>query len=58
MFKVFNMGIGFVFIVRAANHAGVLEALEGAGEKPILLGNIRGGSGDVRWSAREVRTKL
>ena len=58
MFKVFNMGIGFILIVRRTNHDGVLEALKGAGEKPILLGDIRGGSREVRWTRRDAKTKL
>ena len=48
MLKVFNMGVGFVFIVRAANAKGVIDALKVAGEKPIRLGRIKRGTGKVQ----------
>ena len=48
MLKVFNMGVGFVLIVRSANAKGVIGALKGAGEKPIRLGRIKRGTGKVQ----------
>ncbi|RJP32537.1 MAG: phosphoribosylformylglycinamidine cyclo-ligase [Phycisphaerales bacterium] len=47
MFKVFNMGIGFVFIVRPRFTDGVMNALRGAGEDPILIGEIQKGAARV-----------
>ncbi|MCC7292896.1 MAG: phosphoribosylformylglycinamidine cyclo-ligase [Phycisphaerales bacterium] len=47
MFKVFNMGIGFVFVVRPRFAAGVTRVLREAGEDPIRLGEINSGSGRV-----------
>ena len=48
MLKVFNMGVGFVFVLRSANAKGVIAALKGAGEKPIRLGRIKRGTGRVQ----------
>jgi phosphoribosylformylglycinamidine cyclo-ligase len=48
MFKVFNMGIGFVVIVRPRSVARGLRALRGSGEEPIEIGRIETGSGRVR----------
>lgn len=47
MFKVFNMGIGYVFVVRPRNAQGVLRALRGVGEDPVILGRIVTGNGRV-----------
>ncbi len=48
MFKVFNMGVGFVFFVRPRFVAGVTQALHKAGEKPFVLGRVVRGGGRVR----------
>ena len=48
MLKVFNMGVGFVLVVRSANARGVVDALKGAGEEPIRLGRIKRGTGKVQ----------
>ncbi len=48
MFKVFNMGIGFVFVVRPYFVGGVMRVLRRAGEEPVKLGRIRRGSQNVR----------
>lgn len=48
MYRVFNMGIGYVMIVRQAFAAGVMKTLQGAGEKPLLVGKIERGSQRVR----------
>jgi phosphoribosylformylglycinamidine cyclo-ligase len=47
MFKVFNMGIGFVFFVRPWFANGVMRVLRRAGEKPVRIGVVRRGSGKV-----------
>lgn len=47
MFKVFNMGIGYVFVVRPRYANGVLRALQRVGEKPGVIGRIQRGGGRV-----------
>ncbi|MEE2912952.1 MAG: phosphoribosylformylglycinamidine cyclo-ligase [Planctomycetota bacterium] len=47
MFNVFNMGIGYVLIVRPSFADSVTAHLKAAGEEPILLGKITEGSGKV-----------
>ena len=49
MFKVFNMGVGFVFIVRPFYADGVMQVLEGGGEHPFVIGRIEQGSQRVRF---------
>ncbi len=49
LFKVFNMGVGFVMIVRPRFANGVMRALRRAGEEPFLLGQITRGGGRVRF---------
>jgi len=48
MMRVFNMGIGYVFIVRPRFAAGVIKSLVAAGEKPLEIGRVRRGAGRVR----------
>jgi phosphoribosylformylglycinamidine cyclo-ligase len=48
MYRVFNMGIGMVIAVRAADEASALRALRRAGEKPVVLGAITPGHRRVR----------
>ena len=48
MFKVFNMGVGYVFVVRPRFVAGVMRVLQSAGEHPFDLGRIERGGGRVR----------
>jgi phosphoribosylformylglycinamidine cyclo-ligase len=40
MRRTFNVGIGFVFVVAAADAPRALQALRAAGEEPIELGEI------------------
>jgi len=47
MFKVFNMGIGFVFFTRPRYAAGVMKALRDAGEDPIHIGDVKRGAARV-----------
>jgi phosphoribosylaminoimidazole (AIR) synthetase len=49
MLKVFNMGIGFAFLVRPHYVSGVMRALQRAGEKPIRLGKVQRGGQRVRF---------
>lgn len=48
MFKVFNMGIGFVMLARPRFAPGVLDALSAAGESPFIAGRIERGRQRVR----------
>ena len=45
MYRVFNMGIGLVIIVRAADQAAALKTLRAAGEQPVVIGHIAKGTG-------------
>lgn len=49
MYRVFNMGIGFVMVVRPAFVGGVTTILEKCGEKVHRIGVIRRGSGRLVW---------
>jgi phosphoribosylformylglycinamidine cyclo-ligase len=48
MFRVFNMGIGYVVIVRPAFAESVVEKLAKHGEQPAIIGEIVKGTGEVR----------
>lgn len=48
MLKVFNMGIGYVFLVRPHFAGGVARVLRRAGEEPIMLGRVTRGRQRVR----------
>lgn len=48
MYRVFNMGIGLVIVVRAADEARSLAALRAAGENPVLIGHVDKGTGLCR----------
>ena len=52
MFNVFNMGIGFVLIVRPAFTKPIMSALRALGEKPCFLGKVRKAEGEpaLEWS--------
>ncbi len=52
MFNVFNMGIGFVLIVRPTFTKPIMSALRALGEKPSFLGKIRKSEGEpsLEWS--------
>ncbi len=49
MYRVFNMGIGFVMVVRPAFAAGITAILEKQGEKVYRIGVIRRGNGRLVW---------
>ena len=44
MFRVFNMGIGMVAVVRPGDAETAMEALDGAGASPRIIGDIRPGA--------------
>ncbi len=48
MFKVFNMGIGYVLIVRKTFADGVTRRLKRAGESPTIVGKITKGNGRAK----------
>ena len=50
-YRAFNMGIGMVIFVTAEEHEGLLAELRASGEDPLLLGETRDGSGQVKWGA-------
>ncbi|MFT4593561.1 MAG: phosphoribosylformylglycinamidine cyclo-ligase [Phycisphaerales bacterium] len=47
MFRVFNMGIGYLLIVRPSFADSITTKLEKLGESPIVLGEITNGTGKV-----------
>jgi phosphoribosylformylglycinamidine cyclo-ligase len=47
MFRVFNMGIGYILIVRPAFADSITSHLEQLNETPIVLGEITKGTGKV-----------
>jgi len=47
MFKVFNMGIGYVLIVRPSFADSITAHLQQLGEAPVVLGEITNGTGKV-----------
>ena len=53
MYRVFNMGIGYVLIVRPAFAESIESHLKHLGESPLVLGEITSGSGKVHVVAEE-----
>ena len=47
MFRVFNMGIGYVLVVRPAFVASISRILRRSGEHPTIIGRVRRGTGKV-----------
>ncbi len=47
MFRVFNMGIGYVFVAPERNVKRVMGVLEGLGEAPVVIGRVKRGKGRV-----------
>jgi len=47
MYRVFNMGIGYVLVVRPKFTRSIMAHLRKSGEKPYFLGKIRRGTGMV-----------
>ena len=47
MYRVFNMGIGYVVAIRPAFANGARRVLRRAGEKPMTIGRITSGRGRV-----------
>jgi phosphoribosylformylglycinamidine cyclo-ligase len=49
MYRVFNMGVGFVLSVRPSSLAPVMRELERAGGEPYVIGRVRRGRGRVEF---------
>jgi phosphoribosylformylglycinamidine cyclo-ligase len=49
MYRVFNMGIGFACIVRAAFATSIMRTLDKSGERVFPIGVIRRGKGGLIW---------
>jgi len=47
MYRVFNMGIGYVLIVRPKFTRSIISHLKKTGEKPYLIGKVKRGTGQV-----------
>lgn len=48
MWRVFNMGIGYVLIVRPAFAESIVSHLEGMGERAAVIGEVKRGTGVVK----------
>jgi phosphoribosylformylglycinamidine cyclo-ligase len=55
MYSTFNMGVGFVLIVKADEEEAVIERLLGLGEEAFSLGSIEETSGEQRVSVSALR---
>jgi len=53
MFRVFNMGIGYVLIVKPPFADSVMRQLAKAGETPYVIGQVVRGKQTVRSSRRQ-----
>jgi phosphoribosylformylglycinamidine cyclo-ligase len=51
MYRVFNMGIGFILIVAAKDVALAMRILARTGEKAVPIGHIAKGTGRFRWAS-------
>ncbi|HOU53775.1 MAG TPA: phosphoribosylformylglycinamidine cyclo-ligase [Myxococcota bacterium] len=49
MWRVFNMGVGYVIVVPPEDADRAMTLLRGAGEEPFVLGHLAPGSGDLEW---------
>ena len=47
MFKVFNMGIGYTFVVRPSFAHAVVRHLAKLGERAYIIGQVKRGKGTV-----------
>ena len=54
MYRVFNMGIGYVLAVRPTFADSITTHLKQAGEKPIVIGEITNGTGEVSLKGKGV----
>jgi phosphoribosylformylglycinamidine cyclo-ligase len=52
MRRAFNLGVGFVFVVAAADSEGLCASLAAAGEEPIPMGDVVTVSADTPFEDR------
>jgi phosphoribosylformylglycinamidine cyclo-ligase len=52
--RVFNLGVGFVFVVASADYDRTVEALKAIGEAPIDMGDVIPTDADTEFEARVV----
>lgn len=52
MLRTFNMGLGFVFVVQAAQAAKAVETVELAGQSCKVVGKIIRGTGEVEYTGK------
>ena len=50
MWRVFNMGVGYMLVVRPTFVDGVMRKLRKYGETPFVCGQVEKGQGEVRWA--------
>jgi phosphoribosylformylglycinamidine cyclo-ligase len=48
--RVFNLGIGYLVVVRAADQAAASDLLRGQGTDPLEIGRIEAGERGVSWT--------
>ncbi len=52
MYRAFNMGVGLIIVCAKEQERRVWALLDAAHERPIALGRVRAGNGDVRYVDR------
>ena len=50
MFRVFNMGVGFVILVAAAHAKAIMARLRRSGERCWVLGKVKKGGPELEWA--------
>ncbi|MBP7127520.1 phosphoribosylformylglycinamidine cyclo-ligase [Myxococcota bacterium] len=50
MWRVFNMGVGYVIVVSPGDADRAMALLRDAGEDPFPMGHLAPGSGDLEWT--------
>ena len=54
MYRVFNMGIGFVIIVQQKDVKTAMDILNGHRAAPVIIGDIKTGKRDVIYNDQPV----
>ncbi len=50
MFNVFNMGVGFIFVISKDEKENLISKLNSLGENPMILGEVSKTSGvEIKW---------
>ena len=50
MYRVFNMGIGYVYMVRAKDLDASMKILKAQRARPVVIGQVEKGSDPVRFT--------